>query len=75
MTPHTKTTHTAVAVTQILGDVKAAIKSLGPHGRLVVVIEKFDGGLLHRMERSRLTEDELRRLMETPPRRVKGVRR
>ena len=74
MTPHTKATHTATAVAQVIGDVKAAIKDLGPHGRLVVVIEKFDGGLLHRMERSRLTEDELARLMQTPPRRVREGR-
>ena len=74
MTPHTKATHTT-AVAQVIGDVKAAIKDLGPHGRLVVVIEKFDGTLLHRLERSRLTEEDIRKLMEQPPRRTREVRR
>lgn len=74
MSAHTKPTH-ATAVDQVIGDVRAAIKSLGPHGRVVLTIEKFDGTLLHRVERSKLTEDELRKIMEEPPRRVREVRR
>ena len=60
---------------QVIGDVRAAIKSLGGHGRVVLTVEKFDGTLLHRVERSKLTEDEVRKIMEEPPRRVrdKGV--
>lgn len=73
MTPHPKATHTTV--NQVIGDVRAALKSLGAHGRLVLTVEKFDGSLLHRLERSRLTEEDIRRLMETPPRHAKEVRR
>ena len=72
MTLHPKTTH---PVEQIVGDVKAALKSLGPHGRLVLTVEKFDGALVHRVERSKLTEEDLARLMATPPRRVREVGR
>jgi hypothetical protein len=65
MTAHPKPTH---PVEQIVGDVKAVLKSLGPHGRLVVTVEKFDGCLLHRVERSKLTEEDLDRLMRQVPR-------
>lgn len=73
MKSHPKPTHSAVD--QVIGDVRAALKALGPHGRLVVTVEKFDGCLVHRVERSRLTEDDIRKLMETPPRRVREVGR
>jgi len=73
MRVHSKPTHTAVD--QVIGDVRAALKSLGPHGRLVLTVEAFDGALVHRVERSRLTEEDWVRLMEEPPRRVREVGR
>lgn len=41
MTPHPKPTHSAVD--QVIGDVKAALKSLGPHGRLDALVEQESG--------------------------------
>lgn len=65
MTAHPKPTH---PVEQIVGDVKAAIRSIGPHGRVVLTVEKWDGAFVHRVERSRLTEEDLDRLMRQVPR-------
>jgi hypothetical protein len=61
-------THTA-SVEQIVGDVKAAIKSMGRHGKvvLVVVAPDDDGTILHHVERSRMTGDDWDRLMRTAP--------
>ena len=62
-------------IDQVIGDVRAAIKGIKGHGRVVLTVEKFDGGLVHRVERSRLTEDEVRLLMEAPLRRVREGKR
>lgn len=58
-------------LTQLLGDVKAALKSLGPHGRLVLTVDKFGGGVVWRLERSQLTEADWVQLMQEPPRKTR----
>lgn len=57
-------------VEQITGDLKAAIRSIGRHGRVTVVVEAIgeDGDLVHRVEWSRMTDDEVQRLIQEPPR-------
>ena len=62
-------------IDQVIGDVRAAIKGIKGHGRVVLTVEKWDGGLVHRVERSRLTEDDYDRLMRERPRRTREVRR
>lgn len=64
----------STSVDQALGDLRAAIKSIGRHSRVTLVVEAIgeDGDLVHRVERSRMTEDEWRAVMEQRP---KGWRR
>jgi hypothetical protein len=53
-------------VDQIVGDVRAAIKAMLPHGKVVLVVlaPDTDGTILHHVERSAMTGD---RVMKAPP--------
>jgi hypothetical protein len=61
---------TTTPIEQIVGDLKAAIKAIGKHGKvvLVVVAPDDDGTMLHRVERSTMTQDDWERLMREVPR-------
>ena len=72
MTAHPKP---ATPLEQILGDLRAAVKSIGKHGKvvLVVVAPDDDGTIMHHVERSTMTTDDFDRLMKTPPERLKAA--
>jgi hypothetical protein len=59
---------TNTSINQILGDVRFAIKCLGSRGRVTLTVEKFDGALVHRLEKSSMTEEDWRRVQEERPR-------
>ena len=54
---------------QIIGDVRAAIKSIGKHGKVVLVVlaPDDDGTIMHRVERSVMTFEDWEKLQQTPP--------
>ena len=54
---------------QIIGDVRAAIKAIGKHGKVVLVVlaPDDDGTIMHRVERSVMVQEDWEKLMRTPP--------
>ena len=71
---HPKPAHKPTPLDQILGDTRAAIKAIGKHGTvvLVVVAPDEDGTILHHVERSSMTTADWDRLMREAPRRVQA---